>query len=65
VKPLRVLVVDDRAHARTATARLVTRAGHTVVGEAVSGDQGVAFALARAPGLVITEGSCPAWMASS
>ena len=37
----RILVVDDSAVYRTSMKELLQNAGHTVVGEAVNGDEGV------------------------
>lgn len=53
-KPLRILVVDDRADVRQATAYILQSAGYDV-GEAASGAQGVGKALEFRPDLVLSD----------
>jgi response regulator NasT len=52
---MRILVVDDDAGLRTELRQLLEEAGYQVVGEASTGAQGVAEALAERPHVVISD----------
>src|SRR4051812_14200110 len=56
---LRLLVVDDVAAMRRLTGRLLTQAGHTVVGAAPDGPAGIVLTLARSPDAVIMDWQMP------
>src|ERR1700679_451709 len=55
VNKLTVLIVDDAPFIRDILRRLLTRAGHEVVGEAEDGVQAVAMATEKKPQLVIMD----------
>jgi CheY-like chemotaxis protein len=56
---LRVVLVDDNDRVREVVARMVTGAGHEVVGHAHDGWAGVELALAERPDVVITDWQMP------
>jgi DNA-binding NarL/FixJ family response regulator len=56
---LRVVLIDDSEHARTAVAALMRNAGHEVVGQADDGATGVRETLALRPDLVIMDWRMP------
>lgn len=58
-RALRVVLVDDTDRVRELVARVVTAAGHEVVGHAHDGWAGVELALAERPDVVITNWQMP------
>ena len=55
MKPLRVLIADDNGPVLLALRKTLTTLGHSVVGEAVDGQQAVQFARDANPDLVILD----------
>ncbi len=55
VNKLKVLIVDDAPFIREILRQILLRGGHTVVGEAEDGTQGVQMALELEPELVIMD----------
>ncbi len=53
--PMRIVLVDDHPHVRDGTAALLKALGHTVVGEASDGDEGVRVVRATRPQLVLMD----------
>lgn len=56
---MRILVVDDAAHARAAFRLMAERAGHEVVAEAADAERGFELAFERAPDAVVVDGRLP------
>jgi len=56
---MRILVVDDAAHARAAFRLMAERAGHEVVAEAADAERGFALAFERTPDAVVVDGRLP------
>ncbi|AGZ44054.1 response regulator [Actinoplanes friuliensis] len=57
--PGSILVVDDDASVRGLVVRILRSWGHTVIGEAGTVAEALAFALARQPGVVLVDIGLP------
>ncbi len=55
----RILIADDALLVRTVVRRLLTQAGHEVVGEAATGDEAVRLFVRHAPDVTLMDISMP------
>jgi two-component system chemotaxis response regulator CheY len=55
----RILIADDALLIRTVLRRVLTQAGHEVVGEAASGEEAVRLFVRHAPDVVVLDISMP------
>jgi len=56
---MRILVVDDAAHARAAFRLMAERSGHVVVAEAADAESGFSLAFEHTPDAVVVDGRLP------
>ena len=56
---LRILIADDKALIRSTISRMVEHTGHAVVGEAATGVDALAMAIANRPDVIIMDANMP------
>ena len=54
-EPARILIVDDHALAREGLRAILTGAGYAIAGEAATGEDAIALAMAQTPDLILLD----------